>query len=231
VIHFHRLEIGATKVIDHSVARSYNTLHRIPSQIIGANMAANQKTPTGEGPKNLMPVLVPVAGVAFIVVLVIVIASTSEPPKTTGKEAKDGKSGGETSSLVSGPGRPMSDGSNGGTDDPDLKPIGDGGLKYRDLKVGEGPECPSGVTVEAHYAGWLANGKEIDSSRKHGDKPIEFSLKRVVRGWSEGIPGMKVGGIRKLVIPASLGYGASGQGRDIPGGATLIFEVELVGIK
>lgn len=186
-------------------------------------MAASNPSPAGES-KSLATVLVPVAGVALIVVLVIVVGATSEPTQSTDK---GGKGGG---SLVSGPGKPMSDGSNGGTDDEGLRAVGDGGLKVRDLKVGDGPECPKGVSVKAHYAGWLVDGTEFDASRKHGSEPLEFSLNGVVAGWTEGIPGMKVGGIRKLVIPAAMGYGARGQGK-IPGGATLIFEVELVAIN
>lgn len=186
-------------------------------------MAAGSPPPAGES-KSLATVLVPVAGVALIVVLVVVIGATSEPQSTN----KDG--GGGKTTLATGPGKKMSDGSDGGTEDPDLKAIGDGGLKYRDLKIGNGPECPNGATVKAHYAGWLTNGTEFDASRKHGPDPLEFSLHGVVAGWTEGIPGMKVGGIRKLVIPAAMGYGARGQGK-IPGGATLIFEVELVAIN
>jgi len=187
-------------------------------------MSAAGPSPAGES-KSLATVLVPVAGVALIVVLVVVIGATNEPQATD-------KGGGPAaaSSIVKGPGKAMSDGSDGGTEDPDLKPIGDGGLKYRDLKVGNGPDCPPGASVKAHYAGWLPNGTEFDASRKHGSDPIEFSLKGVVAGWTEGIPNMRVGGIRKLVIPAAMGYGARGQGK-IPGGATLIFEVELVAIN
>lgn len=126
-----------------------------------------------------------------------------------------------------GPGRPMSDGSDGSLKDPALKAIGQEGLKYRDLKVGDGPEVPPGATVTVHYTGWLANGNVFDSSRKPPGNPITFPLNRVVRGWQEGIPGMKVGGIRKLVIPAELGYGEQGSG-EIPPNATLIFEIELL---
>ena len=118
----------------------------------------------------------------------------------------------------------MSDGSNGGTDDPDLKPIGTQGLKYRDLRDGTGEACPKGVSVRARYAGWLTDGKQFDSNT------YTFSLGEVVAGWQQGIPGMKVGGIRKLVIPSDLGYGDRGKG-DIPGGATLIFEIELVNFR
>ncbi|QJW96034.1 FKBP-type peptidyl-prolyl cis-trans isomerase [Frigoriglobus tundricola] len=129
--------------------------------------------------------------------------------------------------MASGPGQSMpSDQSNGGTDDPGLKDIGDG-LKIRDLKEGTGEPVKPGASVLAHYTGWTVDGKVFDSSHKRG-KPMQFSLNGVVQGWSRGIPGMKPGGIRKLVIPAALGYGEQGYPPDIPGGATLIFEVEIV---
>jgi peptidylprolyl isomerase len=131
-----------------------------------------------------------------------------------------------TPPKVSGPGQPMPfDKSNGGTEDPGLKDLGNG-LKYRDLKEGTGEPVKPGADVVAHYTGWLVDGHVFDSSHKRGE-PTPFSLNRVVQGWQKGIPGMKPGGVRKLVIPAELGYGDEGQG-DIPGGATLIFEVELV---
>ena len=128
---------------------------------------------------------------------------------------------------VSGPGQPMPfDKSNGGTDDPDLKDLGDG-LKFRDLKEGSGEPVKPGADVVAHYTGWLVDGTVFDSSHKRGE-PTPFSLAGVVQGWQRGIPGMKPGGVRKLVIPAALGYGSRGKPPDIPGGATLIFEVEIV---
>lgn len=133
--------------------------------------------------------------------------------------------------VVAGSGQPMPfDKSNGGTDDPGLKDIG-GGLKIRDLKEGTGDPVKEGAEVTMHYTGWLVDGTQFDSSRPRG-KPFEASLtpgtrKSVIEGWNKGVVGMKPGGIRKLVIPAAMGYGADGQG-DIPGGATLIFEVELI---
>ncbi len=106
------------------------------------------------------------------------------------------------------------------------------GLKYTDVKGGDGAEAKAGDTVQVHYTGTLENGKKFDSSRDRGT-PFEFEVGvgQVIKGWDEGIAGMKVGGQRTLVIPPDLGYGASGAGGVIPPNATLIFDVELVGIR
>jgi peptidylprolyl isomerase len=128
--------------------------------------------------------------------------------------------------VKNGPGRPMSDGSDGGTNDPGLKDIGNG-LKIRDLKEGTGEPVPKGATVTIHYTGWNVMGNVFDTSKKTGG-PATFELGNLIKGWQEGIPGMKPGGIRKLVVPAELGYGSSARGEHIPANATLIFEVELV---
>lgn len=106
------------------------------------------------------------------------------------------------------------------------------GLQYEDSREGAGPAAQAGQTVSVHYTGWLENGKKFDSS-KDRQEPFDFALGRgqVIKGWDEGVQGMKVGGIRKLTIPASLGYGARGAGGVIPPHATLIFEVELLGIR
>jgi len=103
------------------------------------------------------------------------------------------------------------------------------GLKYQDLKVGDGAVAENGTTVSVHYTGWLTDGTKFDSSVDRG-QPFSFHLGagQVIRGWDEGVRGMRVGGKRKLTIPPDLGYGAAGTpGGPIPPNATLIFDVEL----
>jgi len=106
------------------------------------------------------------------------------------------------------------------------------GLKYTDLQEGTGDEARTGKTVEVHYTGWLEDGTKFDSS-KDRNQPFRFPLGagHVIRGWDEGVAGMKVGGKRRLTIPSELGYGARGAGGVIPPNATLEFEVELLGVK
>ena len=105
----------------------------------------------------------------------------------------------------------------------------DTGLKYEDLTVGEGESAKAGRTVLVHYTGWLLDGAKFDSSLDRHD-PFSFPLGggRVIRGWDEGVQGMKVGGRRRLTIPPQLGYGAAGAGGVIPPNAILVFEVELL---
>ena len=104
------------------------------------------------------------------------------------------------------------------------------GLEIWDVKEGKGDPVKAGGKVKVHYTGWLLDGKVFDSSVKRNE-PIEFPLNRVIKGWQEGIPGMKPGGVRLLKIPADLAYGDRGAGNDIPPGATLVFEVELLEVK
>jgi FKBP-type peptidyl-prolyl cis-trans isomerase len=106
------------------------------------------------------------------------------------------------------------------------------GLKYVDQVVGTGDVAAVGKTASVHYTGWLENGKKFDSSVDRG-QPFSFPLGagRVIKGWDEGVQGMKVGGKRKLTIPSDLGYGSRGAGGVIPPNATLIFDVELLGLR
>jgi FKBP-type peptidyl-prolyl cis-trans isomerase FkpA len=105
------------------------------------------------------------------------------------------------------------------------------GLQYEDITVGDGAEAKAGNNVTVHYTGWLTDGQKFDSS-KDRNSPFQFSLGAgmVIRGWDEGVQGMKIGGVRRLTIPAALGYGARGAGGVIPPNATLVFEVELLGV-
>lgn len=106
------------------------------------------------------------------------------------------------------------------------------GLKYTDLVAGTGASPQKGQTVTVHYTGTLANGKKFDSSYDHGS-PADFRIGvgSVIKGWDEGLMSMKVGGKRRFVIPSALGYGPEGRPPDIPGNSTLIFDVELLGVK
>ncbi len=106
------------------------------------------------------------------------------------------------------------------------------GLTIEDTVVGEGAAAASGRDVTVHYAGWLADGTQFDSSKEKQD-PFEFTLGKseVMAGWEEGLNGMRVGGTRKLVVPPQLAYGEEGAGDTIPPNATLTFEVELLSVS
>ncbi len=117
------------------------------------------------------------------------------------------------------------------------KVTGDGvktasGLQYWDIKVGTGAEAKSGNKVTVHYTGWLTSGKKFDSSVDAG-KPFDFTIGQgqVIKGWEEGVAGMKVGGKRQLRIPPDLAYGERGYPGVIPANATLIFDVQLLAVK
>ena len=106
------------------------------------------------------------------------------------------------------------------------------GLKYVDQVIGTGDAAVAGKTASVHYTGWLENGKKFDSSVDRG-QPFSFPLGagRVIKGWDEGVQGMKVGGKRKLTIPSDLAYGSRGAGGVIPPNAPLIFDVELLAVR
>ncbi|HVM33319.1 MAG TPA: FKBP-type peptidyl-prolyl cis-trans isomerase [bacterium] len=106
------------------------------------------------------------------------------------------------------------------------------GLQYQILQPGDGPVAKAGQTVSVHYTGWLTDGTKFDSSVDRG-QPFQFTLgaHQVIAGWDEGVAGMKVGEKRKLTIPSNLGYGAQGAGGVIPPNATLVFDVQLLGVQ
>ena len=106
------------------------------------------------------------------------------------------------------------------------------GLEYVEITEGTGASPKTGDTVSVHYTGWLKSGQKFDSSVDRSE-PFEFPIGkgRVIKGWDEGVATIKVGGKRKLIIPAHLGYGERGAGGVIPPGATLVFEVELLGVS
>jgi len=106
------------------------------------------------------------------------------------------------------------------------------GLQYIDITRGDGAAAKAGDAAVVHYTGWLVDGTKFDSSVDRG-QPFRFPLGagRVIKGWDEGVAGMKVGGVRKLIAPPDLAYGASGRPPVIPPNATLIFEVELLGVE
>ncbi|MCU7906948.1 MAG: FKBP-type peptidyl-prolyl cis-trans isomerase [Candidatus Thiodiazotropha sp. (ex Epidulcina cf. delphinae)] len=110
--------------------------------------------------------------------------------------------------------------------------ITDSGLQYEDLSEGSGSLATAGQRVTVHYTGWLKDGDKFDSSLDR-NQPFDFTLGKgmVIRGWDEGVAGMKVGGKRRLTIPPQLGYGSRGAGGVIPPNATLVFDVELLGVS
>lgn len=106
------------------------------------------------------------------------------------------------------------------------------GLQIEDIECGDGDEAATGQVVSVHYVGTLEDGTQFDSSRERGE-PFEFPLGggQVIQGWDEGVVGMKIGGLRRLTIPPELGYGQAGAGEVIPPNSTLIFEIELLGVR
>jgi len=105
-----------------------------------------------------------------------------------------------------------------------------GGLKYTDLKVGDGDIAEAGMTATVHYTGWLTDGTKFDSSVDRGQPfPFRIGAGNVIKGWDQGVVGMRIGGKRHLVIPPDMGYGPNGMG-PIPPNSTLVFDVELLGL-
>ena len=195
---------------------------RAPSSPDGVASVPAYRAPPAAPPRSVVPfVALGVFAVLGLGGVVAGLSSGSGPTVATGSEpaaVADDTSGARTAEPVQ------------------LEPMGGGGdvstLEKTDIKVGSGPEAKRGDTVKTHYVGTLADGKEFDSSRKHG-RPFSFTLGqgRVIRGWDEGIVGMRAGGVRRLKVPPSMGYGARGMPPVIPPRATLVFEIELLEIE
>lgn len=183
--------------------------------------------------KAMLQWLIPAALAGLLIVLVAVLVTMSDygPPPGT-NVSQQGPAGTTTPPPITGDATGMSEPTPAGL--PDLqasewKP-GPGEVKIWDVTEGEGDPVPNQAEVTVHYTGWLTNGKVFDSSVQRGES-IAFPLDGVIRGWTEGIPGMKVGGIRRLHIPYDWAYGASGRPPSIPPKSDLVFEVKLLGYR
>ena len=176
--------------------------------------------------KQILQVIVPVLAASLLIIGVGALILLGEP--NAGKDPK------ETEIEKAKQAQANQPGAGSGTipfplDSEEWKD-GPQSLKIWDVVEGTGEECPPRATVTVHYTGWLTSGTSFDSSYKRGE-PATFSLNEVIPGWTQGIPGMKVGGKRRLYIPWPMAYGAQGRPGSIPPKADLIFEVELISVN
>jgi FKBP-type peptidyl-prolyl cis-trans isomerase len=172
--------------------------------------------------KKMLQVLIPAVGAAAVVLLVAILISMGDTTSSPTGRSK-------TVAPIDQPARveDLTKFPNFSLTGPEWKPVDEAvypGLKYWDVKEGAGEACPKGATVTIDYTGWLVDGTKFDSG-KH-----TFPLGNLIQGWQAGIPGMKPGGVRRLLIPSDLGYGPHGRGQ-IPANATLVFEIEMISFK
>ena len=183
--------------------------------------------------KQILQWLIPAVSAGAILVLIgILIALSDFGPSPSTAPTRTGNTPLPPASAVSGDASGMSPATPAGlppVDAPEWK-AGPGAMKIWDVVEGSGDPCPRHAEVTIHYIGWLLNGKVFDSSVNQGT-PSTFALDVLIRGWQEGIPGMKPGGIRRLYIPYDWAYGEAGSPGAIPPRSDLIFEVKLLGFR
>ena len=180
---------------------------------------------------KMLQVLGPAGGAALVVLLIAALIAWNNAPPSAANPRHEGPPQPPASAST-----PPPKGDDAGMSDalppkdaPEWKP-GPGEMRVWDVKIGEGDECNVGATVTIHYTGWTLDGAIFDSSRTRGEATT-FSLGSLIKGWQEGIPGMKPGGIRRLEIPYQWAYGEHGSPPKIPAKATLVFEVKLIAAK
>jgi len=163
--------------------------------------------------------------VGLMLVAALSVAGCSKPAETPTASTPDATTSAETA-----PAETAAPETAAPEKGPVTKPVT--ALKITDTKVGTGAQAKAGQSVTVNYTGWLTDGTKFDSSLDSG-QPFTFNLGagEVIKGWDQGVAGMKVGGTRRLIIPPSLGYGDQGAGGVIPGGATLVFDVELLSVQ
>jgi FKBP-type peptidyl-prolyl cis-trans isomerase len=182
---------------------------------------------------KILQMLLPALAAAGVLALVLFLVITPEPPDS--HPSSQGAHGEPRNTAVTPETQRTKDYS---TDKlskdmpdvtaPEFRDLG-AGLKMMDVEEGTGDPCPPGATITAHYAGWLfKNGLCFDSSYIGKNKPLTRPLSGLIVGWQKGLPGMKPGGIRRLIVPPEMGYGTTGYPPQIPGGATLVFEFKLL---
>lgn len=185
--------------------------------------------------EQVLKVMVPVGAFGLLLVIVGVVVALNSGGGTPASSASNAPN---TPSAPTNPEMPNPPPASGKfdfpLDGPEWKEIGNRGLKIWDVKEGTGKVCPTlaerpGVVPIMHYTGWLTSGSTFDSSRPKG-RPLDYPLSNLIEGWKEGVPGMKVGGIRRLLIPSDLGYGPQNK-PGIPANSTLVFEMELVDVR